>query len=391
VCAAAAEAPSKPFFKTLVSNIQLAIINVYLNLFGSFEPAITMLVSLAFPAKIKTVFAGLFACYKKETAVGMGGDVAKAAKHTTLIFREMIRAYAGQILGTPYEFPSYHQSIREPIDYYKMGNDYVGSMIDYTRSVMGNAHLWDDIQRQVDAGENVVFLANHQSEADAAFIPLLTMKSHPGLGEKVTYIAGDRVTGDLMSKPFSMGRNLLNIHSKKHMANDDNATRSQKMRKNIATLKAMEALMKEGGAMIWIAPSGGRDRRQDDGSLKPDPFDPDAIEMMKKFGFKKGVKKTHFYPMAMVTYDVMPPPISVGGGLGEERIVNYTGCGISLGEEIDVENGDWAKGVADDDRKQALATYVYNVVAAEYDNIKGCMGTGEAFECPANCTRPWYD
>jgi hypothetical protein len=93
----------------------------------------------------------------------------------------MIRAYAGQLLGTPYEFGSYHTAIRDgPIDYYQMGNDYVGTLIDYERSVLGNKAAWDQVQAQVQAGENVVLLANHQSEADAAFIPLLTMDSHPG-------------------------------------------------------------------------------------------------------------------------------------------------------------------------------------------------------------------
>jgi len=93
----------------------------------------------------------------------------------------MIRAYAGQLLGTPYEFGSYHTAIREgPIDYYQMGNDYVGTLVDYDRSVLGNKAAWDQVQAQVQAGETVVFLANHQSEADAAFIPLLTMDSHPG-------------------------------------------------------------------------------------------------------------------------------------------------------------------------------------------------------------------
>jgi glycerol-3-phosphate O-acyltransferase len=48
---------------------------------------------------------------------------------------------------------------------------------------------------------------------------------HTGLGERVVYVAGDRVTGDIMSKPFSMGRNLLCIFSKKHMVNDDSTTK----------------------------------------------------------------------------------------------------------------------------------------------------------------------
>ena len=57
------------------------------------------------------------------------------------------------------------------------------------------------------------------------------------------YIAGDRVVSDLMSKPFSMGRNLLCINSKKHMANDDSKTKSKKMRQNMQTLKEMQKLM----------------------------------------------------------------------------------------------------------------------------------------------------
>eukprot|EP00951_Prasinocladus_malaysianus_P029078 scaffold267010_cov46-Prasinocladus_malaysianus.AAC.1 len=39
-----------------------------------------------------------------------------------------------------------------------------------------------------------------------------------------------------LSQPFSMGRNLLCVHSKKHIM-DDPATRSQKMKENVRTLK----------------------------------------------------------------------------------------------------------------------------------------------------------
>ena len=62
----------------------------------------------------------------------------------------------------------------------------------------------------------------------------------------------------------------------------------------------MQKKLQEGGFLIWIAPSGGRDRRKADGTLIPDKFDPQAIEMMKKLGTKKSAAKTHFYPLAMV-------------------------------------------------------------------------------------------
>lgn len=373
--------------KAIKSSIMLWCVNVYLNLFGG-EKGLNFLVQRGFPSKMRSIFAGLYECYKQQVIKSLSGNVQKASEKTARIFREMIRAYAGQLLGTPYIFPSYHQAIREgSIDYFQLGNDYVGTLINYDQSVLGQKARWDDVEKKINAGENVILLANHQSEADAAFIPLLTEKSHPGLGEKVIYVAGGRVVDDIMSKPFSMGRNLLCVNSKKHMMEGD---RSAKMRQNIRTLKEMERLLQAGGALIWIAPSGGRDRRSPDGTLVPDPFDPDAIEMMRKLGTKKGVKPTTFYPMAMATFDIMPPPSTVGGALGEERIVNYTGVGLSLGETVDVSpDARWAEGVEADGLKSALAQHVYDRVFEEYQTIEGCMvSVDKEFSMPIGGVRP---
>jgi glycerol-3-phosphate O-acyltransferase len=41
----------------------------------------------------------------------------------------------------------------------------------------------------------------------------------PGFAEDTIFVAGDRVTTDLLAQPFSMGRNLLCIFSKKHIEN----------------------------------------------------------------------------------------------------------------------------------------------------------------------------
>lgn len=89
----------------------------------------------------------------------------------------------------------------------------------------------------------MILFANHQSEGDAAFIPLLTEVSHPGLGELVTYVAGDRVITDLLAKPFSMGKNLLCVNSKKHM-NDIPELKAAKMKQNLTTIKAIHYLGK---------------------------------------------------------------------------------------------------------------------------------------------------
>lgn len=377
------------------SALKLMAVNIYLNLFGGFEAGIKFLVETMFPAKIKGIFSGLFKSYKEQVTISMNGDAAKAAGKTASIFREMIRAYAGQLIGVPYQFPNYHTAIREgPIDYFKLGNDYVGTLINYDRSLLGNAHLWGEIEKQVAAKENVVLFANHQSEADAAFIPLMTQAAHPGLGEKVVYIAGDRVVSDLMSKPFSMGRNLLCINSKKHMANDDSKTKSKKMRQNMQTLKEMQKLMQEGGHIIWIAPSGGRDRRKPDGTLLPDTFDPASIELMKKFAEKKGARPTHFYPLAMATYDTMPPPTSVGGDLGEERVVTYCGCGLALSEEVDMStSGEWYQAIENKEvdshqEGEVLSKYIYDKVMAQYAKIGDCMDNDREPVLPEGCVRP---
>lgn len=69
----------------------------------------------------------------------------------------------------------------------------------------------------------------------AAVWALLLEHTHPRIATDVHYVAGDRVVQDPLCKPFSMGRNLFCVHSKKHM-DDDLALRDEKMRTNRQTL-----------------------------------------------------------------------------------------------------------------------------------------------------------
>ena len=110
----------------------------------------------------------------------------------------------------------------------------------------------------------------------------------------------------------------------------------------------MQRLLKKGGIIVGSRRQGGRDRRGPDGNITPDKFDPAAIEMLRKLGTKKGAAKTHYYPLAMATYDIMPPPVAKEKSIGEERIVNFTGAGLSLGEELDVDpaTASWAHGAS---------------------------------------------
>jgi glycerol-3-phosphate O-acyltransferase len=143
----------------------------------------------------------------------------------------------------PFTFPSYHQRMLEPYDYYEFGQNYVRPLIDYRNSYLGNIGLFDEIEGYLKQGENVILLSNHQTEADPAVIALLLETTHPFLAENLTYVAGDRVVLDPFCKPFSMGRNLLCVYSKKHLY-DIPALAEMKRIANTRTLREMSALLR---------------------------------------------------------------------------------------------------------------------------------------------------
>lgn len=208
----------------------------------------------------------------------------------------------------PYTFPSFHERITGPYNYYDFGQRYTGSLIDFANSVLGNRERWDQIDQLLAQKNNVILLANHQTEADPGVFAHMLEASHPKLATEVIYVAGDRVVTDPMCKPFSMGRNLFCVHSKKHIG-DVPELKAAKMETNRKTLVTMQRKLNEGGQLIWIAPSGGRDRPKD-GAYLPDVFDHTAVDLMRSLG-SRAKQPTHLMPMAMYSYPLMPPPDKV--------------------------------------------------------------------------------
>jgi glycerol-3-phosphate O-acyltransferase len=107
-----------------------------------------------------------------------------------------------------------------------------------------NTHT--QVAAQIAAGESVVLLANHQTEADPGVFAHMLIHSFPNLATDVIYVAGDRVVTDPLCKPFSMGRNLFCVHSKKHM-DDVLELKAAKMETNRKTLVAMQRAFNKGG------------------------------------------------------------------------------------------------------------------------------------------------
>jgi glycerol-3-phosphate O-acyltransferase len=213
--------------------------------------------------------------------------------------------------------------------------------------------------------------------------------SHPNLATDVIYVAGDRVVTDPLCKPFSMGRNLFCVHSKKHM-DDVPELKASKMETNRKTLVAMQRAFNKGGSLVWIAPSGGRDRPDADGHWTPDPFDPTAVELMVSL-IGRAKKPGHLYPMAMYSYPIMPPPTKVEANIGERRITAWSGVGISICPEMDAAAVTEQCGGDKEARAVALATTAYKAVCTEYAALEAAITQPENRSKMPNFTQPFLN
>jgi glycerol-3-phosphate O-acyltransferase len=274
-----------------------------------------------------------------------------------------------QQLTTPYTFQPYHERIRAPFDYYTFGIDFLRPLVDKeTSSVQGLSHL-DTIATFLRQGHNVILFANHQIEADPLAISLLLEKTHPEIAAEMVFVSGQRVLTDPLAIPFSMGINLLCIYSKRYIDHPP----EQKLKKQLHNKKTMELmrdLLKEGGKCIYVAPSGGRDRPNAEGIVEVAPFDPQSIEMFYLMA-QKAKHPTHFFPLALATYDLLPPPETVQIELGEHRVAKRGDIHLAFGSEIDMKHFPGSETKDKHLRRQKRAEYIFNLVRQAYLQITG--------------------
>lgn len=261
-------------------------------------------------------------------------------------------------------FEPYHAAVRAPFDYYKFGNDFVKHLVDHSKStIVGHDHL-REIQILLKKGHNVVFLANHQIEADPQALSVLLDGHYPGFAEKMIFVAGERVITDPVAIPFSLGRNLLCIYSKRYIDHPPEM-KGEKQTHNKRVMELMSLLLKEGGKAIYVAPSGGRDRRNKKGVVEVAPFDPGSIELFYLMSQKSGTP-THFYPMSLVTYDILPPPETIQIEMGEMRHAGRGPIHLAIGPELDMEKFPGSDSSDKKERRIARANYIWNQVNNNY-------------------------
>ena len=269
---------------------------------------------------------------------------------------------------SPFPFEPYHKHIRKPFDYYQFGLDFMKPLIDLTSSsVTGHAEL-KEISAKLKQGENVIFLANHQIEADPQALSILLEDRYKELAEEMISVAGERVLTDPLAAPFSMGRNLLCIYSKRYIDHPPER-KTEKQTHNKKTMELMSQLLSEGGHSIYVAPSGGRDRLNTEGVPSVAKFDPQSIEMFYLMA-RKASKPTSFYPMALSTYHILPPPKTIQTEIGEARQVGRGGIHLWVGPQIQMDSFPGASAEPDKKKRRELrAEYIWNMVNTAYINF----------------------
>lgn len=314
------------------------------------------------PPEIGDVLKDFFTSY--ITAVKSNG-ISQESIEPVL---EQFIARVVEQLKSPHSFSLFHERVREPFDYYTFGLELLRPLIDFPRSKALRLDLVDRMKEQIRHGDNVILLANHQTEPDPQAISLLLEKTHPDFAEKMIFVAGHRVVTDPLAIPFSMGRNLLCIYSKKHVDNPPEQ-KADKLLHNQRTMKKMGELLAEGGKCIYVAPSGGRDRPDADGNIDVAPFDAQSIEMFWLIA-QQAKRPTHFYPLALSTYDLLPPPNRVKKDLGEARQARCAPAFIAFNEEIDMENFPGSEDLDKKQKRQLRAEYIWNIVRRDYHSFK---------------------
>ncbi|MEI6531711.1 MAG: 1-acyl-sn-glycerol-3-phosphate acyltransferase [Chlamydiota bacterium] len=278
-----------------------------------------------FPEKNALFLQEFYEDYQKATG--------KTDKELDPWFSTFLQLLHEQILH-PYAFEPFHKAIRAPFDYWQFGQDLVKPLVAEGSSVIGRDVL-ELIEKALAKKENVVLLSNHQTEMDPQIMGCLLEKTHPSIVDKLIFVAGQKVITDPVAIPFSMGCNLLCIYSRRYI-DIDLATKAQKQEHNANTMRRMSELLQEGGKCIYVAPSGGRDRRNAEGELQVASFEPDSVEMFRLMALKSGTP-CHFIPFALMTYDMLPPPETVELQIGEKRPIQKSQAHLYFGPECFLE------------------------------------------------------
>lgn len=236
-----------------------------------------------------------------------------------------------QELDRPYQFSCIHEA--EP-SYTEFAQALASHFLDLEQATLEGSATIREIQERLNRNENVFLLANHQIELDPQVLQILLKQLAPDLASKIRFVAGDRVVTDPAAICVSRGCNLICVYSKKYIDLKPEKASEYRLH-NRRVMHSIGELLSTGGQLIWVAPSGGRDRLNTEGELLPAKPDTEGLELYRHMAMRSS-KPTHFYPLAMKTYDILPPPSGIKTQIGEERTLRKSPAHIQFGTAFDL-------------------------------------------------------
>ena len=75
---------------------------------------------------------------------------------------------------------------------------------------------------------------------------------------------------------------------------------------------------------------------------------------------------THFYPLALKTYQLLPPPETIQVELGEARIAGRADIHLAFGPRIDMDHFPGSDSTDKHARRSARAEYIWDAVRGQY-------------------------
>lgn len=276
--------------------------------------------------------------------------------------------YADLILAQlkdPCKFESFHKA--SPGPYLRVSTEVFRPLINLPKSTIAGEENLTHMEQLVAKGENIILFANHQIEADPQVLYLMLEKNHLNLIKNTIFVAGARVLTDPVAAPFSRGFNLLSVFSKRYFqAHPEKVPEMREHNNN--TIRIISQLLNEGGKSILIFPAGGRDRPDANGVVQVSPFDPQSTELLYLLGRRSKVE-THFFPVALSTHDILPPPQDLQVSLGETRITNEAPVYLHFGKKIDMDNFPISDTKDRKKIKDIRAEYIWSLVRKMYDQF----------------------
>ncbi|KAK4486542.1 hypothetical protein RD792_009226 [Penstemon davidsonii] len=120
------------------------------------------------------------------------------------------------------------------------------------------------------------------------------------------------------------------------------------------------------------------------------PFDASAVDNMRRLTEHAGVPG-HIYPLAVLCYDIMPPPPQVEKDIGEKRMISFHGVGLSVARNINYH--ETTATLRDpEEAKMAYTQSLYSSVCEQYNVLTSAIHGKQGLKASTptvSLSQPW--